>query len=169
MIARGIGALSRATRLAAGLILVGMTAFILVEILLRLLRGTGTNVLVEFIGYALAGMTFLAASGTMRDGGMVRIGLVLSRVPAGVRRILDMFCVLCGIATVGTATFFVTREMWQSFQRGYETDSLVALPSWLPPVPLLLGMVVFLLDMLLQLALVASGRLVLPDDSPDAI
>lgn len=166
---RALGALSRAARFAAGLILVGMTAFILVEILLRLTRGTGTNVLVEFTGYALAGLTFLAASATMREGGMVRVGILLTRVPAGVRRVLDTFCVLCGIATIGAATFFVARDMLQSLERGYETDSLVALPMWLPPVPLLLGLVAFLLDLLLQLGRVASGRASLPLDAPDAI
>lgn len=168
MIARGISALSRATRFAAGLILVGMTAFIVVEILLRAFRGAGTNVLVEFVGYSLAAMTFLAASATLREGGMVRVGIVLSRAPGGVRRVLDGFCALCGITMVGVATFFVARDMWQSFQRGYETDSLLPLPMWLPPLPLLTGLVALLLDMLLQFVLVASGRFVLPHESPEA-
>ena len=60
-----IGALSKAGAAAAALILVGMAAYVLIEIALRATRGSGTNVLVEFVGYGLAGLTFLAASSTM--------------------------------------------------------------------------------------------------------
>ena len=163
---RVVGALSRATRLVAGVLLVAMTAYTLVEIALRLL-GRPSNVVVEFVGYGLAGMTFLAASSTMRDGGMVRVALLLSRMPPGVRRVLDLFCLLCGIATIGTAAWFVAEHMLQSYDRGYETDSLV--PSARPPLPLLLGLVAFVLDMVLHLVLVARGEVQLADDSPDIV
>lgn len=165
---RVVGAFSRATRFMAGVLLVAMTAYTLVEIALRLL-GRPSNVVVEFVGYGLAGMTFLAASSTMRDGGMVRVALLLSRMPPKVRRVLDLFCLLCGIATIGTAAWFVGEHMLQSYDRGYETDSLVPLPAWLPPLPLLLGLVAFVLDMLLHLVLVARGEVKLADDSPDIV
>lgn len=165
---RAIGALSRGTRLLAGVLLVAMAAYTLVEIALRLL-GRPSNVVVEFVGYGLAGMTFLAASSTMREGGMVRVAILLSRMPAGVRRWLDLFCLACGIATLGTAAWFVAEHMLQSYDRAYETDSLVPLPAWLPPLPLLLGLVAFVLDMLLHVVLVARGEVRLADDSPDIV
>jgi len=167
-VGRAIGALSRATRLVAGVILVTITGYTLVEIAMRLL-GRPSNVVVEFVGYGLAGMTFLAASSTMREGGMVRVGLLLSRMPVRVRRVLDLFCLLCGVLTIGTAAWFVAEHMLQSYDRGYETDSLVPLPAWLPPLPLLLGLVAFVLDMLLHLVLVARGDVRLADDSPDIV
>lgn len=166
---RAVGAISGTARLVAGVVLVGMVAFILVEIVLRVTRGAGTNVLVEFVGYGLAAMTFLAASAAMREGGMVRVGLLLSRVRPGVRRVLDTFCIACGIAMIGLVTVFVARDLLQALERGYETDSLFALPAWLPPLPMFLGLAAFLLDLLLHLVLVASGRTALADDSPDVI
>jgi TRAP-type C4-dicarboxylate transport system permease small subunit len=114
-------------------------------------------------------MTYLAASATMREGGMVRVGMLVSRASPRVRRALDAFCVLCGIATMAIAAGFVAREMWQSFERGYETDSLVALPSWLPPLPLLLGMLAFVLDMVVHFVAIATGRATLPDDAAEPI
>lgn len=161
--------LSKISAAAAALILLGITGFVLVEIALRALRGSGTNVLVEFVGYGLAGMTFLAASSTMREGGLVRVSILLARVPAGVRRLLDALCLLATIAAVGIAAWFVTADMWRSYERGYETDSLVALPMWLPPLPLMVGVALFLLDMLVHLFLVISGQARIADDSPEVI
>lgn len=161
--------LSKVSAAAAALILLGITGFVLVEIALRLVRGSGTNVLVEFVGYGLAGMTFLAASSTMREGGLVRVSILLERVPAGVRRVLDTLCLLATIAAVGIAAGFVGADMWRSYQRGYETDSLLALPMWLPPLPLMLGISVFLLDMLVHLVLVATGQIRIADESPEVI
>ncbi len=163
---RAVAALSRTARFVAGLLLVAMTGYTLVEIALRM-SGHATNVVVEFVGYGLAAMTFLAAGGTMREGGMVRVGLLLSRAPPRLRRMLDVLCIACGIATIAVAAWFIGREMLQSYDRGYETDSLVPLPLWLPPMPLLLGLVAFLLDMSVQLVLVTTGRVELPSESLD--
>lgn len=161
--------LSKISAALATLILLGIAGFVLVEITLRMVRGTGTNVLVEFVGYGLAGMTFLAASSTMREGGLVRVNILLERVPAGARRLLDALCLLATIAVVGIAAWFVAADMWRSYERAYETDSLVPLPMWLPPLPLLAGVTLFLLDMLVHLVLVVSGQARIADDSPEVI
>lgn len=164
-----IGALSKAGAAAAALILVGMAAYVLIEIALRATRGSGTNVLVEFVGYGLAGLTFLAASSTMREGGLVRVSVLLERCGPGVHRALDALCLLATIAAVALFGWHVGADMWRSFERDYETDSLFPLPMWVPPLPLMLGLAIFLLDMLLHLVLVVRGQARLAEQSPDAI
>lgn len=166
---RTVAALSRTAGALANVVLVLLAAYILLEIALRAVRGTGTNVLVEFIGYGLAALTFLGASATMRDGGMVRVAIVLERLPAGVRRLLDVLCILCGLGSVGLVAWFVGADMLRSLERGYETDSIVALPQWVPPLPMFVGMIVFLLDMLAQLVRIVAGGHALPTESPDVI
>ncbi len=163
------GALTKAGAFAAALILVSITAFTLIEIALRMMRGSGTNVVVEFTGYGLAGMTFLAAGATMREGGFVRVSILVERLPQSVRRICDVICVLMTIFTIGIFAWYVSADMWRSFQRGYETDSLVALPLWLPPAPLLIGMAVFLLDMSVLLVQILAGSANVADESPEVI
>jgi TRAP-type C4-dicarboxylate transport system permease small subunit len=164
-----IGALSKSGAAAAALILVGMAAYVLVEIVLRATRGSGTNVLVEFVGYGLAGLTFLAASSTMREGGLVRVSVLLERCGPGVHRALDTLCLLATIAAVALLGWYVGADMWRSFERDYETDSLFPLPTWVPPLPLMLGLVIFLLDLLLHLVLVVRGQARLAEHSPDVI
>ena len=54
MLAKWSECLSRAASFLAGLILIAITAYTLVEIVSRTLFGLSSNVLVEFVGYDLA-------------------------------------------------------------------------------------------------------------------
>ena len=80
----------------AGIILISMTAYTIIEIARRTVFGTSSNVLTEFVGYGLAAMTMLAASQTMRDGGLIRVNILLQFASPRVRQVLDAFCLLCG-------------------------------------------------------------------------
>ena len=169
MLTRIAALIARTSSLLAGLVLIAITAYTLIEIALRTLFGVSSNVLVEFVGYGLAAMTLLAASQTMREGDLVRVNVLLQFCPPRIRQVLDAFCLLCGIAVVGLAAQFVWLDMQRSFVRGYETDSLVPLPLWLPPLGLFVGMVAFILDMGAHLVLVLNGKVKLADESPDAV
>jgi TRAP-type C4-dicarboxylate transport system permease small subunit len=169
MLAKTSEWISTGASFIAGLILIAITAYSIIEIVSRTLFGVSSNVLVEFVGYGLAAMTFLAAGRTMREGHLVRVNVVLQFCPPGVRRLLDAFCLLCAIAVVAMVAYYVWLDMHRSFMRGYETDSLVALPMWLPPLGLFAGMVAFVLDMLVYLLLVVTGRLRLADDASEGV
>jgi TRAP-type C4-dicarboxylate transport system permease small subunit len=153
----------------AGFILISMTAYTIIEIVRRTLFGSSSNVLTEFVGYGLAAMTMLAASKTMREGGLIRVNVLLQFASPRVRQVLDAFCLLCGMFVLVLAAYYVWIDMQRSFTRGYETDSLIPLPMWLPPLGLFIGMLAFLLNMAALLFLVITERLVLADKSPDEI
>lgn len=169
MLERIAAAIARISAALAGVVLVAMAGFTVVEIARRSVLGSGSNVLVEFVGYGLATMTFLGAAQAMREGGMIRVNVILHFVPPRVRRVLDAFCLLCGIAVIGLAARFVWLDILRSYTRGYETDSLVPVPLWLPPLGMLIGMTIFLLDMVLQMALVVVRGRRLADESPEAL
>lgn len=161
--------IAKSSSFVAGIVLIAMTGYTIVEIVRRTVFGTSSNVLVEFIGYGLAAMTMLAASQTMRDGGLIRVNILLQFASPRMRQVLDAFCILCGISVLGFAAWYVFLDMQRSFTRDYETDSLIPLPLWLPPLGLFIGMVAFLVNMAAYLALVLANKLVLADESPDEI
>ena len=169
MLTRTAEWVAKASAVVAGMILIAMTAYTIIEIARRTIFGTSSNVLVEFVGYGLAAMTMLAASQTMREGGLIRVNIFLQFAGPRVRQLLDAFCLLCGIAVMGLAAWFVWVDMQRSFTRGYETDSLIPLPLWLPPLGLFIGMVAFLFNMAAVLVLVLAKNAVLADESPDEI
>ena len=161
--------IAKSSSVMAGIILISMTAYTIIEIARRTVFGTSSNVLVEFIGYGLAAMTMLAASQTMRDGGLIRVNLLLQFASPRVRQVLDAFCLLCGMFVLGLAAYYVWLDMQRSFTRGYETDSLIPLPLWLPPLGLFIGLAAFLLNLAAVLVLVLANKAVLADESPDDI
>jgi TRAP-type C4-dicarboxylate transport system permease small subunit len=73
MLAKTSEWISTGASFIAGLILIAITAYSIIEIVSRTLFGASSNVLVEFVGYGLAAMTFLAAGRTMREGHLVRV------------------------------------------------------------------------------------------------
>ena len=155
---RTIAAISR---LAAGLssaILVYVTVHTIAEIALRTLFNRPTNVVVEFAGYGLAAMTYLALSDAMRAGSLVRVNVLLNLMPTGIRRALDAFCVLNALLITMFLAWYVWFDMRRSYIREFQTESIVPLPAWLPPTALLVGLIVFAVDLLLHLALILRGE-----------
>ncbi len=161
--------IAKGSAVVAGTILIAMTAYTIIEIARRTVFGSSSNVLVEFVGYGLAAMTMLAASQTMREGGLIRVNILLHYAPPRVRQVLDAFCLLCGMFVLCFAAYYVWLDMLRSFTRGYDTDSLVPLPLWVPPAGLFVGMLAFLVNMAAFLWLVLARKAVLADESPDEI
>ena len=85
---------------AAGFLLVYITVHTVLEIILREVFGISTKVHVEFVGYALASMTFLSLGQTMREGALVRVNVIFSFLPQPIRRFLDAFCVMSTAAVI---------------------------------------------------------------------
>jgi TRAP-type C4-dicarboxylate transport system permease small subunit len=156
------------SRVAAGLasvVLIYVAAHTLLEIVLRTAFNLSTAVVVEFAGYGLASMTFLALADTMRAGTLVRVNVVLHVMPPSVRRFLDGFCVLTTLAVTLFVIYFVWIDVQRSFVRGFFTESVVPLPAWLPKTAFAVGLVVFALDLIVHFILVLRGEVELASSS----
>ena len=158
MTARAIGWLSRVAAAAAGIILIYVLGHTLVEITLRTLFSRSTNVVIEYAGYGLAAMTYLALSDAMRSGSLIRVGVLLERLPKAARRLLDAWCVLVTLLATLFVIWFVWVDMSRSWTRDFYTESVIPLPAWLPPIGLLLGLAIFALDLSLHLVLILRGE-----------
>jgi len=155
---RAIAAISRLAAVLSSAILVYVTVHTIAEIALRTLFNRPTNVVVEFAGYGLAAMTYLALSDAMRAGSLVRVNVLLNVMPAGIRRALDAFCVLNALLITIFLAWYVWFDMRRSYVREFQTESIVPLPAWLPPTALLVGLIVFAVDLVLHLVLILRGE-----------
>jgi len=155
---RAIAAISRLAAVLSSAILVYVTVHTIAEIALRTLFNRPTNVGVEFAGYGLAAMTYLALSDAMRAGSLVRVNVLLNVMPAGIRRALDAFCVLNALLITIFLAWYVWFDMRRSYVREFQTESIVPLPAWLPPTALLVGLIVFAVDPVLHLVLILRGE-----------
>jgi len=150
---------------AAGFLLVYITVHTVLEIILREIFGISTKVHVEFVGYALASMTFLSLGQTMREGALVRVNVIFSFLPQPIRRFLDVFCVISTAAVIAFAIWFMWFDMARAYKRGYETDGIIPLPLWIPLVPLLVGLVIFQIELIVQALLIVFSKRSLPEST----
>ena len=158
MVTRAMATLSRVAAAVAGIVLIYVLAHTLVEITLRTLFDRSTNVVIEYAGYGLAAMTYLGLSDAMRSGSLIRVGVLLERLPHAARRWLDAWCVLVTLLATVFIIWFVWVDMSRSYRREFWTESVIPLPAWLPPIGLIVGLAIFALDLALHLVLILRGR-----------
>ncbi|MCY3875378.1 MAG: TRAP transporter small permease [Rhodobacteraceae bacterium] len=150
--------LSAVGAVAAGLILLAMSLHILAEIVLRTLFLRSTFVLEEMIGYGVAAMSFLGLGYALNTGALIRMNLVLEKLGDGlVRRIVEVICIISAGIFTGIAAWYFYVNAVRDFMRGHVSETLSETPLWLPPSIMLLGMLVFLVQLLAYLLRVLAG------------
>tara|TARA_B100002019_G_scaffold243954_1_gene220779 strand:+ start:293 stop:805 length:513 start_codon:yes stop_codon:yes gene_type:complete len=131
--------LNRLGALIAILLIMYMFGHIVLEIVLRLM-GRSTFILDEYIGYAVASMSFLGLPYVLEKGGLIRVSLLLGRVPAALRWPLELFSsLLTAVSFIWLSTFWFT-NVQRSYQRGVVSDTMAETPLWLPEGAILIGM-----------------------------
>ena len=138
-----IAALSRWAAYGAALVMFGMLAFIMVEITLRTVFSRSMFVMDEFVGYGLAAMTFLGLSHTLRANGLIRMKLLIHRVRGTLRRVLELFCCFSTLGLAIFMAFYFWRSVARNWERGAYSASIAEVPLWIPEALLLLGLVLF--------------------------
>lgn len=150
--------LSAVGAVAAGIILLAMTFHILAEIVLRTLFLHSTFVLEEMIGYGVAAMSFLGLGYALNTGALIRMNLVLERFGSGlIRQIVEVICIIAAATFTGIAAWYFYINAVRDFTRGHVSETLSETPLWLPPSIMLLGMLVFVVQLLAYLLRVLVG------------
>jgi TRAP-type C4-dicarboxylate transport system permease small subunit len=137
----------------AGLCLVLMTLLILAQVV-----GRWFDVLVpsteDFSGFLLAAASFLALPHALREGAHIRVTLVISRLAAGKRRVVEILVLLLALPLMSYIAWSLGFMVYESWQYAELTQGYVPVPLWLPQLPVALGaalMVIALLDELQML------------------
>jgi TRAP-type C4-dicarboxylate transport system permease small subunit len=149
--------ISSAAAVVSAALLALMVLHILLEITLRSFFATSTFVLDEFVGYGVAAMTFLTLGYALEKDALIRVQLVLARSPPGARRGLEIL----GAGLTLALSLFLIGHFWRSVSRnwgrGAVSQSIAEVPLWLPEGLVLLGLMLFALQLFAHIL-----RLVLP-------
>ena len=117
-----------------------------------LLRGAD-----DIVSWLCAGSAFLALGHTFRRGELVRIGLVVDRLPARVRRPVNLAALAVAVAFVGYMVYAVTRFVYESWQFNEVAQGLIQIPIWIPQMSFVLGALILFVAMLDELVVLARG------------
>lgn len=101
----------------------------------------GLRGLDAYAGYAIAAALFLALPGTLQRGEHIRVTLVLQRVPAAWRGVLEWWSLLAGLVLTVMVAAYACRMVWVSRLTNDVSQGSDATPLWLPQIGMALGCV----------------------------
>ena len=142
----------------AALCLAGIAAVMLAQAGMRevglLLRGAD-----DFVAWLCAASAFLALGHTFRHGEMVRIGLLIERLPPSVRRRTEVATLAAALVIVAYILYAAARFTFESWQFKELAQGLIQIPIWIPQALFAAGALVFFIAVLDDLvALLRGGR-----------
>ncbi len=156
--------LSKAGAVLAAVLMAGMTAHVIVEIVLRAFFSTSTFVLDEFVGYGVAAMTFLALGYTFETNTLIRVNFILTKVRGDkARRAVDLICVLAAIVLCSFIARYFWKTVTRNLERGSTSETIAAVPLWIPEAFVLLGLGIFILSMLAYVVRILTGQRLLSE------
>jgi TRAP-type C4-dicarboxylate transport system permease small subunit len=138
--------------LAAALLLV-MVAVMALSIVMRQFGGLlmGSE---DIATFSMVGLAFLGLPSVYRAGLHIRVETVLSRLPKPAQKWLNIGSVVVAILVCLVLIYFSASLLADSWRFGDTSYGLLAIPLWIPqlPIPLGLGLLVLaLLDDLLRM------------------
>lgn len=143
---------------AAGFCITLIMVVILVQIVGRLfgfIVPSAENV----SGYALAASTFFGLAYTFREGGHIRVSLVIQKLPPRARFIQELAVLIFGLGLTCFMTFYCWHMVWESYVFEEVSHGYIPIPLWIPQIPVALGMLALTLAILDDLVAVLRKRL----------
>jgi TRAP-type C4-dicarboxylate transport system permease small subunit len=117
-----------------------------------LLRGAD-----DIVAWLCAASAFLALGHTFRRGELVRIGLVVDRLPPRVRRPLALAALALTVAFVGYMLYAVARFVFESWKFNEVAQGLIQIPIWIPQASFVLGAAILFVAVLDEFVVLARG------------
>ena len=112
----------------------------------------------DIASWLCAASAFLALGYTFREGELIRVSLLLDKLPPAARRPAETACLAGALLVVGYATWAVTGFVYESWQLGEVAQGLLQIPIWIPQMSLVLGLAVFLVAVADELVAHLRGR-----------
>jgi TRAP-type C4-dicarboxylate transport system permease small subunit len=117
-----------------------------------LLRGAD-----DIVAWLCAASAFLALGHTFRRGELVRIGLVIDRLPPRVRRPVNLAALAIALAFVGYMVYAVLRFVYESWKFNEVAQGLIQIPIWIPQMSFVLGALILFIAVLDEFVVLAGG------------
>jgi TRAP-type C4-dicarboxylate transport system permease small subunit len=153
---RFLDRLYAASAALAALCLASIAAVMLAQAGMReaglLLRGGD-----DIVAWLCAASAFLALGHTFRRGELVRVGLVVERLPARTRRRTAIGALAITVLYVGYMVYAVLRFVYDSWRFSEVAQGLIQIPIWIPQMSFALGAVVLFIAVLDEFVVLLRG------------
>ena len=137
-----------------------MVAIFVQMMLLSAGRPVGFNIPAgdDFVSWCMAAMAFFGLAHTFRSGEMIRVGLLIDKLPEPSRHWVELVCLVIGTAFVGFFAFHAVKMNYQSYLFGDMSQGVVLVPMWIPQLGYSTGLIILLIAFVDELIHVARGN-----------
>ena len=133
----------------------------LIDRISTLLLGTAIGLTIpsysDFTGFLLAAASFFALAYTLREGGHIRVVLVVGRLPAKMQKFVEFWCAGFGFVVAFYFCWYTAKLTYESYVYHDLSSGMIAVPLWIPQSAMLLGLVVLTIALFDELVTVLSG------------
>jgi TRAP-type C4-dicarboxylate transport system permease small subunit len=111
----------------------------------------------DMVAWLCAAAAFLALGHTFRRGELVRIGLVIDRLPARARRRVGLAALGLTVLFAGYMLYAVARFVFESWKFNEVAQGLIQIPIWIPQASFVLGAAILFVAVLDEFVVLARG------------
>ncbi len=117
-----------------------------------LLRGAD-----DIVAWLCAASAFLALGYTFRHGELVRVGLLIDRLPPAGRRRAEFVALGAAVLVVGYILWASASFVYESWKFEEVAQGLIQIPIWIPQMSFVLGALVFFVAVLDEFIVLVAG------------
>ncbi len=154
--------------LLSGLCIVIITLLLLAQIIGRLF-GFIVPSAEDFAGYALAASTFLGLAYTFREGGHIRVTLLIQRFSSTPRKIQEGIILTLSFLLLCYLSYACGYMVYESYIYNEVSYGYIPIPLWIPQIPVALGVIALTLAILDALVMLIRGKKPTYSEHEDAL
>lgn len=112
----------------------------------------------EFAGYCMSASTFLALAYTFRNGGHIRVTMVIHNAPKAVAHAFEILSLALGTLIIGFFAWHTVLMVWDSFKYNDLTQGYMPISLWIPQSALAIGLIALFIAFIEELWQVVRGH-----------
>ena len=107
----------------------------------------------------MAAMAFLGLAHTFRNGEMIRVGLLIDKLPDRSRHWIEIVCLIIGIGFIGFFAFYACQLIRDSWRFHEMSQGVISIPLWIPQIGYAAGLIILLIAFVDEFIHVVRGNL----------
>ena len=116
-----------------------------------------TGAINDVVAWFCAAAAFFAMSHAFKHGDFVRVTLVLEKVSAKTRRVLELACLFIGSVAVAYLAWSACLFTYESWEFKDISQGLLPMPMWIPQMSFALGSILLLIAVVDEFIIVVRG------------
>ncbi|MCQ0970216.1 TRAP transporter small permease [Paracoccus sp. TK19116] len=156
-ILRILNSLAKLSGVLAMMLLAAATLVVTQMVFSRYILGASTVWQTEFVIYATTAAMMLGSPYVLALKGHVGVDLLVEAAGPGLRRVFALISGLASLAFVGALAWSGFEFLYHAASRGWTTDTIWALPLWIPFWPVPFAMALMALQLILQTLIALTG------------